>query len=156
MSSEVVLLDFCYSPFSMRVKIALAEKGVSYEAKEEDLFGGKSTLLLKSNPIYEKVPVLLHNAKPVVESTNIVYYIDETWADSTVQLLPSCSYERSKARFWADFIDRKVLHPFSITTFTLYYSETDTTIVTISKVVNITNSFLILSLNTFFYISSLL
>ncbi|KAL7094277.1 hypothetical protein ACP275_11G093100 [Erythranthe tilingii] len=103
---DLVLLDFCWSPFSVRVKVALAEKGLSYEVKEEDLMGGKSDLLLKSNPIYEKVPVLLHNGKPIVESTNIVYYIDETW--DSPQLLPTSSYGRSRARFWADFIDKKV------------------------------------------------
>lgn len=44
---EVVLLDFWASPFCMRVKIALEEKGVEYEAREEYLFAGKSELLLK-------------------------------------------------------------------------------------------------------------
>ncbi|XP_057807300.1 glutathione S-transferase U19-like [Salvia miltiorrhiza] len=100
------LLDFWGSPFAVRVRLALAEKGLSYESQEEDLFGGKSELLLKSNPIYEKVPVLLHDAKPVLESANIVYYIDETWPKP--QLLPACSYARSRARFWTDFIDKNV------------------------------------------------
>lgn len=108
MSEEVKLLDFWGSPFAARVRIALAEKEVSYELQAEDIFGGKSELLLKSNPISEKVPVLLHNGKPVVESTNIVYYIDETWSTQGLQLLPTCSYGRSRARFWADFIDKKV------------------------------------------------
>lgn len=107
MSNEALkLLDFWASPFGARVRVALLEKGLSYESEEEDLFGEKSELLLKSNPIYEKVPVLLHHGKPVVESANIVYYIDETWPEP--QLLPACSYGRSRARFWADFIDKKV------------------------------------------------
>jgi hypothetical protein len=66
---DLLLLDFWVSPFCMRVKIALAEKGWNYESKEEDLFGGKSELLLKSNPVYQKVPVLLHNGKPLNESS---------------------------------------------------------------------------------------
>lgn len=103
---DVVLLDFWASPFCMRVKIALAEKGVSYEAREEDLIGGKSELLLKSNPIYQKVPVFLHNEMPLCESTVIVSYIDETWASPP--LLPPCPYGRAQARFWADYIDKKV------------------------------------------------
>ncbi|KAH8511475.1 hypothetical protein H0E87_008878 [Populus deltoides] len=78
---DLLLLDFWVSPFCMRVKIALAEKGLNYESKEEDLFGGKSELLLKSNPVYQKVPVLIHNA---------------------------CAYGRSQARFWADYIDKKL------------------------------------------------
>ncbi|XP_031276454.1 probable glutathione S-transferase [Pistacia vera] len=102
---EVVVLDFWVSPFCMRVKIALGEKGVEYEGREEDLFGGKSELLLKSNPIYQKVPVLLHNGKPLCESTTIVSYIDEVWPSPP--LLPPCAYGRAQARFWADFIDKK-------------------------------------------------
>lgn len=105
-SDDLVLLDFYVSPFCARVKIALSEKGLSFKSQEEDIFGGKSELLLKSNPIYEKVPVFLHDGKPVVESTNILYYIDETWAEP--QLLPATAYGRSRARFWADFIDKKV------------------------------------------------
>ncbi|XP_065850528.1 probable glutathione S-transferase parC [Euphorbia lathyris] len=103
---EVLLLDFWVSPFSMKVKIALGEKGVSYVANEEDLFGGKSELLLKSNPIYQKVPVLLHNEKPVLESSLIVGYIDETWP--TPALLPPCAYGRAQARFLADYVDKKL------------------------------------------------
>ncbi|KAA8547654.1 hypothetical protein F0562_004083 [Nyssa sinensis] len=103
---EVVLLDFWASPFCLKVKIALDEKGVAHEGREEDLFGGKSELLLKSNPIYQKVPVFLHNGKPVCESTNIVGYIDETWPSPP--LLPPCPYGRARDRFWADFIDKKV------------------------------------------------
>ncbi|XP_049357849.1 glutathione S-transferase U20-like [Solanum verrucosum] len=104
---ELRLLDFWASPFCMRVKIALSEKGVAYASQEEDLFGGKSDVLLKSNPIYEKVPVLLDNGKPIVESNNIVYYIDDKYP-SPNPLLPSCAYGRSRARFWADFIDKKI------------------------------------------------
>lgn len=105
-NKEVLLLDFWVSPFCLRTKIALTEKGVAYEAREEDLFGGKSELLLKTNPIYQKVPVFFHNDKPVLESTNIVSYIDEAWPSPP--LLPSCPYGRAQARFWADFIDKKV------------------------------------------------
>ncbi|KAH9771599.1 hypothetical protein KPL71_012753 [Citrus sinensis] len=102
---EVVLLDCWASPFCLRAKIASAEKGVEYEARAENLFGGKSDLLLKSNPIFKKVPVLLHDGKPLCESTIIVNYIDETWPSPP--LLPSCASERAKARFWSDFIDKK-------------------------------------------------
>ncbi|KAK6915998.1 Glutathione S-transferase, N-terminal, partial [Dillenia turbinata] len=103
---QLVLLDFWASPFCNRVKIALAEKGLKAREREEDLFGGKSELLLKSNPVHQKVPVFLHNGKPVCESTNIVTYIDETW--TSPPLLPTCTYERARARFWADFIDKKL------------------------------------------------
>ncbi|KAE8701311.1 putative glutathione S-transferase parC [Hibiscus syriacus] len=105
---ELLLLDFWVSPFCMRVKIALNEKGLQYEARPEDLFGGKSELLLNSNPIYKKVHVFLHDMKPLYESTIIVSYIDETW--SSPPLLLPCSYGQAQARFWDDYIDRKVVY----------------------------------------------
>ncbi|MED6143260.1 hypothetical protein PIB30_004765 [Stylosanthes scabra] len=105
-ANNVILFGFGVSPFCGRVKVALAEKGVSYEEREEDLCGGKSEQLLKYNPIYQKVPVLLHDGKPVLESSIIVTYIDEVWPSNP--LLPNCAYERAKARFWTDYIDKKV------------------------------------------------
>nr|ANO39996.1 glutathione S-transferase U31 [Populus yatungensis] len=65
MADEVTLLDFWASPFGMRVKIALAEKGVKYEYSEQDL-RDKSALLLQMNPVYKKIPVLVHRGKPVI------------------------------------------------------------------------------------------
>ncbi|PHU12837.1 putative glutathione S-transferase [Capsicum chinense] len=106
MGDEVVLLDFWPSPFGMRVRIALEEKGIDYEYKEENL-SNKSPLLLKMNPIHKQIPVLIHNGKPVCESLIIVHYIDEVWKDKT-PLLPSHPYERAHARFWADYVDKKI------------------------------------------------
>ncbi|KAF3681694.1 putative glutathione S-transferase [Capsicum annuum] len=90
----------------MRVRITLAEKGIQYEYKEQDLLN-KSTLLLQMNPIHKKIPVLIHNGKPICESHIIVEYIDEVWKDK-LPLLPSDPYERAHARFWTDYIGKKV------------------------------------------------
>ncbi|KAK0578963.1 hypothetical protein LWI29_019090 [Acer saccharum] len=106
MEGKVVLLDLWASSFAMRVRIALAEKGIKYESKEENLFN-KSAFLLEMNPIHKKVPVLIHDGKPICESLVIVEYIDEVWHDRA-PLLPSDPYQRSQARFWADFVDKKI------------------------------------------------
>ncbi|KAI3525334.1 hypothetical protein L2E82_51568 [Cichorium intybus] len=103
---EVILLDFWASMYGMKVRIALAEKGVSYQYREEDL-RNKSHLLSNMNPVHKKIPVLIHNGKPICESTIIVEYIDEVWKDKA-PLFPSDSYGKARARFWADFIDKKV------------------------------------------------
>lgn len=103
---KVVLLDLWPSSYGMRVRIALAEKGIEYELKEENL-SNKSPLLLEMNPVHKAIPVLIHNGKPISESANIVEYIDEVWKEKS-PLLPSDPYQRSQIRFWTDYIDKKV------------------------------------------------
>ncbi|CAK7338503.1 unnamed protein product [Dovyalis caffra] len=105
----VTLLDTWASPFGMRVRIALEEKGVKYEYIEQDL-RNKSPLLLQMNPLYKKVPVLIHNGKPICESLIAVEYVDEMWNDKSL-LLSSDPYKRAQSRFWADFVDKKVYGP---------------------------------------------
>ncbi|KAF5762559.1 putative glutathione transferase [Helianthus annuus] len=106
---DVKLLTMWASPFCMRVKVALAEKEIAYEEiQENDLLTCKSDLLLTSNPVHKQVPVLFHDDKPICESTNIITYLDEAFPAKP--LFPECAYGRSRARFWADYIDRKV-HP---------------------------------------------
>eukprot|EP00268_Persea_americana_P046644 TRINITY_DN4812_c0_g1_i5.p1 TRINITY_DN4812_c0_g1~~TRINITY_DN4812_c0_g1_i5.p1 ORF type:complete len:145 (+),score=18.17 TRINITY_DN4812_c0_g1_i5:278-712(+) len=106
MADTVVVLGTWNSMFSNRVRIALLEKGVEYEYKEEDLLN-KSPLLLESNPIHKKIPVLIHNERPICESLIIVQYIDETW-NKTSPLMPGDPFERANLRFWGDFIDKKI------------------------------------------------
>ncbi|KAM1353086.1 hypothetical protein TB2_032309 [Malus domestica] len=107
MAEEVKLLGVWGSPYSRRVEIALKLKNVEYEFVEEDL-QSKSALLLKSNPVHQMIPVLLHNGKPLAESQVILEYIDETWKEG-FPILPKDPYERAQARFWARFIDEKCL-----------------------------------------------
>jgi glutathione S-transferase len=97
MGEEVLLLGVWRSPFSRRVEVALKLKGVQYKYIEQD-FSNESALFLQYNPIYKKVPVLVHNEKPIVESQVILEYIDETWQG--YPLLPKDPYERASACFW--------------------------------------------------------
>ena len=109
----LVLLDFWVSPFGQRCRIALAEKGIPYEYSEQELLGTKSDLLLRSNPVHKKIPVLLHDGRPVCESLIILNYLDEAFRpDPAVSssrnklLLPSDPYARAQARFWAAYSDK--------------------------------------------------
>ncbi|XP_057509219.1 glutathione S-transferase U17-like [Actinidia eriantha] len=102
---DVKLLGASPSPYVNRVQIALNLKSIDFEFLEET-FGAKSELLLKSNPIHKKMPVMIHNDKPICESLIIVQYIDEVWTTGPT-ILPSDPYDRAIARFWAAFVDDK-------------------------------------------------
>lgn len=106
---EVKLLGIWASPYVTRVRIALNLKNVQYEFLQEQ-FGTKSELLLESNPVYKKMPVLIHDRKPICESMIIVQYIDEVWAGAGSSLMPADAYERAMHRFWTVYVDDKVLN----------------------------------------------
>lgn len=103
---EVLLFGTWASCYCTRIALALKLKGISYDYVEEDL-DHKSPMLLHYNPVYKKVPVLVHKGKSISESLIILEYIDEYWKQSP-KILPSDPYSKSRAVFWAKFYDEKV------------------------------------------------
>ncbi|KAJ7567391.1 hypothetical protein O6H91_02G144900 [Diphasiastrum complanatum] len=107
-TDSVKLLILRASPYAMRAILGLEAKGVKYELIEEDL-SAQSQLWLESNPVYKKIPVLLHGGKAIPESLFIVLYVHEAWPERAA-FFPSDPYARAMTHFWGDFIDKKVAH----------------------------------------------
>ncbi|KAJ4801741.1 Glutathione S-transferase family protein [Rhynchospora pubera] len=113
---EVRLFGMWASPFTKRVEWALKLKGIEYEYMNENIPFSTSEELLRLNPVTKKIPVLVHNGKPLAESLVIIEYIDETWKEG-YSIMPKDPYDLAQARFWAKFADDKgtmsLLHVFS-------------------------------------------
>ena len=77
--SELILYDFGNSVCCQKVRITLVEKGLTWEARKVDLFKTEQydPQYLKLNP-KGVVPTLVHDGTPVIESTLICEYLDDT------------------------------------------------------------------------------
>ena len=75
--SELILYDFGNSVCCQKVRITLRAKGLEWRAVSVDLFTAAQydPEYLKLNP-KGVVPTLVHDGKPVIESTLICEYID--------------------------------------------------------------------------------
>lgn len=88
------LYDALRCPFCARVRIALAEKGLAYEAVEIDL-SNRPAWLYELNPI-GKVPVLDDVGFILPESEVIMQYLDDRYPE--LPLLPAGARGRAEAR----------------------------------------------------------
>ena len=100
----LILYDFGNSVCCQKVRITLRAKGLAWEAHRIDLFKSEQydPKYLKRNP-KGVVPTLLHDGKPVIESTLICEYLDETFPDPP--LIPNDAYGRTRMRLWSKFVD---------------------------------------------------
>lgn len=102
--SMLELYQFGNSVCAQKVRLTLAEKGLEWETREVNLFRSEQydPEYLKLNP-KGLVPTLVHDGRPIIESTLICEYLDETFPDP--RLVPLNAYERTKMRLWSKAVD---------------------------------------------------
>lgn len=98
----IVLYEHPLSPFAQKVKIALREKGVPFEPRLPDLFGGGDADFTAANPRRE-VPALIDGETAVFDSTIILEYLEDRWP--TPPLLPASPAERARVRMLEELCD---------------------------------------------------
>ena len=97
------------SPCAQKVRIVLAEKGLEWTPHHVSL-QDKENLeewYLKLNPL-GVVPTLVHDGRPVIESSIICEYLEDTFPEQTLK--PADTWEVARMRFWMKHVDVK-LHP---------------------------------------------
>lgn len=92
---------------TQKVFLTLTEKGLEWSSEYIDLFKNEQYRpeYLRLNP-KGVVPTLIHEGRPIIESTLICEYLDETFPNPS--LLPSSPYDRSRMRLWSKHIDEGI------------------------------------------------
>jgi glutathione S-transferase/RNA polymerase-associated protein len=98
----VLLYEHPLSPFAQKVKIALREKGVDFDARIPDLFSGGDAAFNAANPRRE-VPALVDGDLAVFDSTIILEYIEDRWP--VPALLPAGASPRARVRMLEELCD---------------------------------------------------
>ena len=96
-SEKILVFSYRRCPFAMRVRIALHEKNIPFDIKEEDLKNFSEEL--RSLHPEVKVPLLVHGKRVIYESAIIVEYVNDL-NPNTHPLMPETAGAKSEARLW--------------------------------------------------------
>jgi glutathione S-transferase len=100
---------------AQKVRVALAEKSLEYRNHMMTLRGDQfDPEYMKLNP-NAVVPTLVHDGRPVIESSVILYYLDEAFP--ATPLMPRDPHQRAKVRLVNKLIDEYVHNSCTILTF---------------------------------------
>jgi glutathione S-transferase len=100
---------------AQKVRIALAEKGQPYKEHLLTLQGDQNDpAYMKLNP-NGVVPTLVHDGNVIVESSLILYYVDEAFPDPP--LMPKTPVARHRVRLYNKLIDEYMHNACTIMTF---------------------------------------
>jgi glutathione S-transferase len=100
---------------AQKVRVALAEKGLEYREHLMTLRGDQfAPEYMKLNP-NAVVPTLVHDGSPLIESSVILYYLDEAFPEPP--LMPPDPRRRAGVRMFNKLIDEYVHNSCTILTF---------------------------------------
>jgi glutathione S-transferase len=97
-------------------------KGLAWEAVNVDLFKAEQydPKYLKLNP-KGIVPTLVHDGKPVIESTLICEYLDDTFLEP--RFVPSDPWQRTRMRLWSKMVDEGLFEGVTELSFSAMFRE---------------------------------
>jgi glutathione S-transferase/RNA polymerase-associated protein len=100
----VTLYDHPLSPYAQKIKIALREKGVAFEAVQPGGLGagGAQGAFVAANPRAE-VPALVDGDVAIFDSTIILEYVEDRWPEPA--LLPAAPADRARVRMIEEVMD---------------------------------------------------
>jgi glutathione S-transferase len=121
--SELLLYDFGNSVCCQKVRITLRAKALDWRAIPVDLFRAEQydPKYLALNP-KGVVPTLVHDGKPVIESTLICEYIDQTFPQPP-RLIPAEPRLQARMRLWSKMVDEGLFEGVTEFSFSAMFRE---------------------------------
>src|SRR5262249_13062461 len=121
-ATMLTLYDFGNSVCCQKVRITMRAKGLTWEPVKVDLFKAEQydPKYLKLNP-KGIVPTLVHDGKPIIESTLICEYLDDTFPQP--RLIPSDPWQRTRMRLWSKMVDEGLFEGVTELSFSAMFRE---------------------------------
>ncbi len=104
MTAQFHLYSMAVCPFAQRARIALRLKGVEFGLTQLEIRGPLPDWFLQLNP-QGQVPVLLHEGRPLNESSVIVEYLEDILPSP--RIFPADPYQRALARILIDYCNQQ-------------------------------------------------
>src|SRR5262245_42298395 len=118
----LTLYDFGNSVCCQKVRITMRAKGLAWESVKVDLFKAEQydPKYLKLNP-KGIVPTLVHDGKPIIESTLICEYLDDAFPQP--RLIPQDPWQRTRMRLWSKMVDEGLFEGVTEISFSAMFRE---------------------------------
>ena len=118
----LTLYDYGNSVCCQKVRITLRAKGLEWKAIRVELFTSEQydPKYLKLNP-KGVVPTLVYEDTPVIESSLICEFLDDTFPDPP--LVPKDPAERARMRLWSKYVDEGLFEGTTEISFSAMFRE---------------------------------